>query len=123
MNNLFRLRFLVRPYLRYFLGAMITLLLVTALQLVVPQVIQQVIDVGLARREISFLIYAALVILGIGILRAALAFVQRYLSEYISMNVAYDLRNKLYDHIQHLSFSFYIAYRFCIFIPFMNKFF
>jgi len=86
---------------------MVTLLGITALNLSIPKIIQGVIDEGLAQGEVSFMISSALLILGIGIGRAVLAILQRYLSEYISMKAAYDLRNRLYDHIQHLSFTYH----------------
>ncbi len=45
--------------------------------------------------------------LALGILKACFIYLQRYLSEWIANHVAFDLRNRLFDHIQHLSFSFH----------------
>ena len=39
--------------------------------------------------------------------RGALAYGQAYLGESLSQRVAYDLRNRLYDHLQQLSFGFH----------------
>jgi ATP-binding cassette subfamily B protein len=50
---------------------------------------------------------AGLLILAIGVLQTILTYFQRYLSEWIAARIGYDLRNRLYDHIQHLSFSFH----------------
>ncbi len=47
------------------------------------------------------------VIIGLSILRGGLSFFQNYFGEAVSQYVAYDLRNKLYDHVQHLSFGFH----------------
>jgi ATP-binding cassette subfamily B protein len=79
----------------------------TAIELVLPAIIRQVIDIGLVAHDNSFLVQAALVLLGLGLLRSVLAYGQRYLGEWISHHVSYDLRNKLYDHIQHLTFNFH----------------
>jgi ATP-binding cassette subfamily B protein len=79
----------------------------TAIELVLPAIIRQVIDIGLTGSDSTFLVQAALVLLGLGILRSLLAYGQRYIGEWISHHVAYDLRNKLYNHIQHLTFSFH----------------
>ncbi len=101
----------IAPYLRRFAPAALLsltcLLLLTAAELALPTIIRQVIDVGLARKEIDFLIVSATAILGIGIVRAGLIFGQRYLSEWIAAHVGYDLRNRLYDHIQDLPFSYH----------------
>ncbi|MBW8011593.1 MAG: ABC transporter ATP-binding protein [Chloroflexi bacterium] len=107
MKSLWELRRLVRPYKLQISIALITIFGVTAARLVVPSIIRQVIDVGLGEGESQFMLVAAFAILGIGVFQAVLGFTYRYSSEYVSMRVAYDLRNRLYDHIQHMSFSFH----------------
>lgn len=107
MRSLFKLTRLIKPYRAQVIGAILTLILITASHLVIPTIIQNVIDVGLAQRDIQVMIQAALIILGIGLLRAFISRFQRYWSEFVAMNTAYDLRNKLYDHIQHLSFTYH----------------
>ena len=47
------------------------------------------------------------VIIGLSIVRGGLSFFQNYFGEAVSQYVSYDLRNKLYDHVQHLSFGFH----------------
>ena len=107
MKSLLKLRHLVRPYWLQILGAFLTLLGVTASRLIVPSIIRQVIDTGLGQNKIEFILRAAGMVLGVGALAALFGFGQRYLSEYISMRVAFDLRNRLYNHIQRMSFSFH----------------
>ncbi len=41
------------------------------------------------------------------VIRGVLSFFQTYFGESTSQYVSYDLRNKLYDHIQHLPFGFH----------------
>jgi ATP-binding cassette subfamily B multidrug efflux pump len=107
MKPLLRLGIFLRPYrLQMSLSALI-LLVVMAANLVVPALIRQVIDVGLAQRRVPFLIQAALAILGLGVLRAVLGYWQRYLNEWLAAHIGYDMRNRLYDHIQHLPFTFH----------------
>jgi ATP-binding cassette subfamily B protein len=53
------------------------------------------------------MVRAALVLLVIGALTAILNYFQRYLSEWVASHIGYDLRNRLYDHIQHLPFSYH----------------
>jgi len=79
----------------------------TGLNLVVPTIIRMVIDVGLLQGEIRTLTIAALAILIIGIFRSIMTYMQRYFSEWVAQHVGYDLRNRLYDHIQHLPFSYH----------------
>ena len=107
MRSLLRLTALMRPYRRQIVLTLVFLLISTGINLAIPAIIRQVIDVGLARGEVSFMIQAALVILGIGVARAALVYRELYLSEWIASHIGFDLRNRMYDHIQHLSFSYH----------------
>ena len=107
MKYLWRLRPLIRPYWKQVSLTLFVLLCMTALNLVIPEVIRQVIDIGLVQKQASFLVKAALVILGIGVFRAVLPFGVRYLSEWIAAHIGYDLRNRMYNHIQYLPFSYH----------------
>ena len=107
MRTLRRLRVLLWPYRWQVLLSLLVLLAVTATQMVVPTIIGKVIDYGLSGGDPRYLAIAGLVILGAGLLRMALSFSQRYLGAWIAQHVSFDLRNKLYDHIQHLSFSYH----------------
>ncbi len=107
MKPLLRIRFLIKPYLWQIFASLLILAALTGLSLVVPQIIQQVIDEGIARAETDFLFKAALLLLGLGLLTAALTGFQRYITQWVAGHVGYDLRNRLYDHIQQLSFSFH----------------
>jgi ATP-binding cassette subfamily B protein len=49
----------------------------------------------------------ALAVAGAGIMRGVLSYGQTYLSEFLSQRVAYDLRNRLYNHLQRLSYAFH----------------
>jgi ATP-binding cassette subfamily B protein len=107
MRHLWRLRSFLRPYWRQVSIALLSLLALTGLNLVVPAIIRQVIDVGLKQNEARYLINSALFILAIGITHAALTYVQRFVSEWIAAHIGYDLRNSLYDHIQYLPFTYH----------------
>ena len=107
MKQLWRLHPFLRNYYLQVLIGFFSLLGITSAQLLLPAIIKQVIDVGLAQGEIRLLFNAALLILGIGIITASLVYLQRYISEWIAAHIGYDLRNHLYDHIQHLSFSYH----------------
>ena len=79
----------------------------TGLSLVVPRIIQGVIDDGLLKDQTGLILRSALLLLGLGLFSAALGLVQRYLAQWIASHIGYDLRNRLYDHIQYMTFSFH----------------
>jgi ATP-binding cassette subfamily B multidrug efflux pump len=107
MHSLLRLR----PYLIKFrlqiLVSMISLLMLTAASMLIPTLIQEVIDVGLKHNDMRFLFNIALLIIAIGVGRSFITYVNRYTNEWISNHIGYDLRNRLYDHIQYLPFTYH----------------
>ncbi|MEW6285514.1 MAG: ABC transporter ATP-binding protein [Chloroflexota bacterium] len=107
MTHLLKLRPFLKPYFGMILLNLLILLGITGLSLVVPRIIQAVIDDGLTRGETAYILRSALLLLGLGLASAALNLVNRYLSEWIAARVGYDLRNRMYDHIQYLPFSYH----------------
>jgi ATP-binding cassette, subfamily B, multidrug efflux pump len=107
MKILWRLLPYLRPYRLQTALALLATLALTGVYLAVPAIIQRVIDIGLGQDNVRFLLYSAVALLGIGLARALLVYSQRYLSEWIAARIGYDLRNQLYDRIQHLPFSFH----------------
>lgn len=107
MKHLLRIRIFLKPYVGQILVTLLILLILTGLNLVVPRIIRSVIDEGLARRETLYLIRSALLLLGLGLVSAILNLGNRYLSEWIAARVGYDLRNRMYDHIQYLPFTYH----------------
>jgi ATP-binding cassette subfamily B multidrug efflux pump len=47
------------------------------------------------------------IIVGLNIIRGVLSYFQTYLGEAVSQFVSYDIRNMLYNHVQHMSFGFH----------------
>lgn len=107
MKHLLRIRIFLRPYFWQILVSLLMLLSITGLSLVVPRIIRSVIDDGLARGETAYLVRSALLLLGLGLGSAVLNLGNRYLSEWIAVRVGYDLRNRMYNHIQHLPFTYH----------------
>ena len=107
MKNLIRIRILLKPYVWPIFVNLLILLTMTGLSLVVPRIIQSVIDDGLLKGQSAQIVTSAWVLLGLGLFSAALGLVQRYLAQWIASHVGYDLRNQLYDRIQYMTFSFH----------------
>lgn len=107
MKHLLRTATFLRPYVWQILATLVILLTITALGLLVPRIIQNVIDDGLMRGDTAYLIRAALLLLGLGFGSALLNFLNRYLSAWIAAKVGYDLRNRMYNHIQYLPFTYH----------------
>lgn len=78
-----------------------------ALALLIPRLTGRAIDLALGSSETQALVLTALTVAGAGVVRGLLSYAQSYLSEYLSQRVAYDLRNRLYNRLQGLSYAFH----------------
>ena len=84
------------------------LLAVDFLQLMIPLVIKRAIDtLTVGEATIRILFRYTLVIMAIALVMAVLRYVWRYLLFGISKKVEEGLRNRLYNHLQTLSLSFF----------------
>ena len=94
-------------------SAYLALFLSVASQLMVPQLVQWIVDAvagaaGGARPDAeTAILLAGLLILLFALARGLFAFAQSYMSERVSQSVAFDIRNELYARIQRLSFSYH----------------
>ncbi len=103
--------------------AYLFLFISTAAQLVVPQVVQGIVDTaahGLGASPVSppapsgftsgaertLLLFGLLIAL-FALARGLFAYAQSYVSERVSQSVAFDFRNDLYAKVQRLSFSYH----------------
>ncbi|NOY10112.1 MAG: ABC transporter ATP-binding protein [Spirochaetes bacterium] len=89
------------------LGAFFALLISSASNLVVPHLIQRIIDKGIVAGSIKVILFGVLIITAAAVIRAVFTFLQGYWAAKLSQEVAYNLRNVLYSHIQNLSFSYH----------------
>ncbi len=107
MRILFRLLKSLNPY-RLQLSALIAcVFVVTTTSLITPTLIRSAIDDGLGKHDSNKIIWIALTIIAIAIIRTVFNFGRRYLSEWLINRTGYDFRNALYDKIQHLPFSYH----------------
>ncbi len=102
-----RILALLRPHWKITIGSILCLILSTGLALLVPALIAQVVAVGIGSGNLGQLLLISVAVLVASALRGLAAYGQGYLSQAVSVQVAYDLRNQIYDHLQRLSFSFH----------------
>ena len=85
----------------------LSILGVTVFAMLVPMLLGDAIDSVMTSGERDRLIYLSVAILVLSVGRGIAAYGQQYLGEAIGQEVAYDLRNQFYDHLQRLSFAFH----------------
>jgi ATP-binding cassette subfamily B protein len=97
----------LRPYWRLTAGVYLALLAITSLTLLIPQFIRWIVDRGIQGQDTRLLGLSVLALLGLTLIKGALAFLQGRWTEAASQGVAYDLRNAIHDQLLSLSFSYH----------------
>ncbi|MCX6018985.1 MAG: ABC transporter ATP-binding protein [Chloroflexi bacterium] len=107
MKHLRRSLIFLRPNTLLMTGAIISLVAVLVSNLLSPQYLQRAIDDGISASNQSAIVNAVIVLLLLALLRGVFSFAQTYLLERISQNVAFDMRNLLFNKLSDLSFSYH----------------
>jgi len=104
-----RLLVYLKPYWPLFILVLFLTLVVTLTTLALPWIIgKNLIDsVILGEKNLKLLNLIVLGIIGIVALKGLFSFAQTYLVSLISFRAVAELRNRVYEHLQRLSLSFY----------------
>jgi len=95
------------PYRKViFLGVFLTLL-AAFLQLAGPYLTKQAIDKYIAQKELSGLYQILLIYFFVLVFLFLTQYVQIYVTQYFGQKLMYDIRSKIFRHIQTLSLSFF----------------
>ncbi|HHV78408.1 MAG TPA: ABC transporter ATP-binding protein [Firmicutes bacterium] len=101
----------LKPHWAPALLAAVVALVGTALALVQPMLIRWVVDSAIPQHDSRLLVIAALLVVAVSATRGLFTYLQFFLMEYVAQKVTFDLRNRLYQHIQKLSFGFFDSTR------------
>ena len=89
------------------LGALVSLLLLTAANAITPQLFRRGIDEGITQRNLSVVLTTGALMVGVAVARGLFNFGQSYWAESVSQGIAYTLRAQVFQKIETLSFSYH----------------
>lgn len=107
MDVLKRILQWVRPYRRQAIVGFVLIVLTLACRMIMPYLTSVVVNDVLPGRDMHLLIQLCAVIIGSTAVRSWMLYKRGMLFEQISQNVVYDLRTRIYAHLQELSYAFY----------------
>lgn len=107
MKTLRRLLLFAVPYWKVYIGTLMLIFVITGLQLAQPMLVRWILDGIYANGQWNLLAWGALAIAGTAVASAILSYLQRYRMSWAGQRIIFDVRNRLYEHLQQLSFSFY----------------
>jgi ATP-binding cassette subfamily B multidrug efflux pump len=88
-------------------GAIVALVAVLVANLLSPQYLQRAIDDGIAVGKQDAIVAAVTMLLVLALVRGVFSFLQTYWLEQVSQNVAFEMRNRLFNKLSDLSFSYH----------------
>ncbi|MCB0125638.1 MAG: ABC transporter ATP-binding protein, partial [Caldilineaceae bacterium] len=95
----------MRPYKAMVLLGLVTTVLPVIMELVVPRLLQYVIDQGIRVQSMPNIYWGAGLMFGAAVLGAVATLGQGVARAQLSQGIAYDMRNLLFSHIQSLSYA------------------
>ncbi len=108
----------VRPYKWYIIATMIIGIIKFAIPLLIPLLLKYVVDEIIANTKLPMSVkterlwWAIAVMLVIFVLiRPIVEYYRQYFAQWTASKVLYDIRNRLFTHMQKLSFTYYSNHR------------
>ncbi|MCA9886200.1 MAG: ABC transporter ATP-binding protein, partial [Anaerolineae bacterium] len=105
MKALFKLLRYMRPYRLEVIVGILTVVLPVAMELLIPRMLQYVIDQGIRPKSMDVIINGAMVMIVAAGVSAIATLGQGFVRARLSQGIAFDMRNDLFRHIEGLPFS------------------
>lgn len=97
------------PYWKQLIIVLICIIISSALNLLPSVLTGQIIDEGLIGRNIRLLITFIVASLAVTLIANLIGVAESYLNNWIAQHISFDMRNKMYRHLQYMSQSFFTS--------------
>jgi ATP-binding cassette subfamily B protein len=98
---------LTRPHIKLMSGFLVTILLVAGLDSLFTFISKQIIDLGIVPGDRQALVRYLALYGGVTVVQAILVFAFIYMVGILGERIRFDLRQKMFNHLQDLSLSYY----------------
>jgi len=105
MSSLRRIFRFIRPYRHQLILAILLIVGLVVVDLAIPRLTQDVIDQGVAERDLGKIVRLSLLMIGASILSAGFAIVNTLVSVRVAQHVAADIREAVVTRVQSMSFA------------------
>ena len=105
MKALTKLMRYMRPYRLEIIVGILTVVLPVMMELLIPRLLQLVIDQGIRPHDMDTIVLGALIMIIAAVVSAIATLGQGFMRARLSQGIAFDMRNDLFKHIEGLPFS------------------
>src|ERR687898_3483102 len=106
MSTFRRLLGFLRPYRRTLIVSLVLAWAAMGMTVAIPWLVGETVD-AITRGDRPDILPLAIAILGAGLLRLGLTATRRLVAGRVSLGVEFDLRNRIYSHLQVLELGFF----------------
>jgi ATP-binding cassette subfamily B protein len=106
-RTLKRILGLTRPHIKWVIGFLLTIMTVAAMDAIFTYLSKLIIDEGIMAKNPHMLIRILIIYASLTIIQAAGVFLFIYLAGILGERIRYDLRKKMFNHLQSLSLNYY----------------
>ena len=99
----------LKPYWVQFLLVFVTILLSSVVGLLPSIITGRIVDEALIGRDMKLLIELLLMALGTLAVSQVVNVLSGYISAWISRRIIFDMKNQMYDHLQHMPHAFFTS--------------
>ncbi len=96
-----------KPYRKALTIFLILISFDAALGVVNPLLYREIIDKGIGNKDVRLIVILALVACAISLLDAVLSLVENYISSRIGQGLVFDMRTKVFEHVQNMPLAFF----------------
>ena len=107
MKSILRVVKYMRAYWLSEVLAYACMLAINGIHLVRPLIIRQIVDQGIVANREDVLLSSVLILFGVTVAQGLLRFGETYFAESVAQDIAYVIRNQVYQKLQALSFSYH----------------
>jgi len=102
-----RIRKFASTYNKLLIFFLIIVVLDSAIGAANPLILREIIDKGILGHDTRIIIYLAILVAGLALIGAVFEFFSRFISAKIGEGLIYDMRTKIFEHIQMMPLAFF----------------
>ena len=106
---IFRILSYLKPYMLQFVFVFITIIVSSAIGLMPSLITGKIVDEALVNRDMAKLITLCIAAFLALFLSQLIGVLESYINSYISQRIIFDMKNQMYDHLQHMPHAFFTS--------------
>ena len=97
----------LKPYWLQFLGVFVAIVIAAIVGLAPSIITGKIVDQALVGDDLRYLIELLLIALAAMLVSQVIGVLENYINAWISQRIVFDMKNQMYDHLQHMPHSFF----------------